>query len=348
MAPEDVTGQVVDGRYRLGPVIGRGGMGSVRRGWHEKADVPVAVKLFEPVADRDELVAATAEARALSRVHHPNLVELYDVGRRELPDGTWQMYLVLELVDGPALTARLREGPLDPGQVAVLGRGAASGLAAVHDAGVVHRDVKPGNLLLTGDERAVKVADFGIARVLDATRLTLPGTTLGTASYLSPEQAAGREVRSPSDVYSLALVLIECLTGAKAFSGTIAEVAAARLLRDPELPTGLPLGWAGLLRAMTDRDPGARPSAMEASLLLSELVPPDRVPDPTAPAAPAGPPDEPTVAVPNEGSAGDVAEALIEVRRGFDQLGLAADRRAVVEAAIGLLDDELHRHSTRP
>ncbi len=345
-ADHDETGEMLDGRYRLGPVIGRGGMATVRRGWHERAGVDIAVKLFEPIADPDDLAQAQAEARTLARVHHPGLVELYDVGRRDLADGTWQLYLVLELVAGPSLTARLRDGGLGSRGTAALGRAVAEALAAVHDAGVVHRDIKPGNLLLTGDAQVVKVADFGIARMLDGTRRTATGTTLGTASYLSPEQASGANIRTPSDVYSLGLVLLECLSGRKAFQGTVAEVAAARLTRDPEIPEGLGPDWAAVLRAMTARDPGARPSATESAMLLADL----EVQVVETAAGPGGADDEPTRAV------GDglhavaaqtaVVEGLIELRQRFEELGLTTERRAVVEAALGLLDDEVRRHAT--
>ncbi|MCV2394701.1 serine/threonine protein kinase [Actinotalea sp. M2MS4P-6] len=341
----DHAGEVLDGRYRLGPVIGRGGMATVRRGWHERAGIDIAVKLFEPVADPDDLSGPQVEATALTRVHHAGLVELIDVGRRRLADGTWQMYLVLELVAGPSLTARLRNGPLAPGEAASLGRAAAEALSAVHDAGIVHRDVKPGNLLLTGDEQVLKVADFGIARMLEATRRTMTGTTLGTASYLSPEQASGVQVRTPSDVYSLGLVLLECLTGEKAFTGTVPEVAAARLVRDPDVPASLPPDWASLLRAMTARDPGVRPSATEVGMLLADLA--VRSPEPGSPAPVL---EEMTLPVGDGLAAAEarvgVVEGLVHLRRQFEDLGLPDDRRAVVDAALGLLDDEVRRHAT--
>jgi serine/threonine protein kinase len=246
-------------------------MATVLRGHDERLDRDVALKLFAPVVDADELTRPQAEARILGAFEHPHLVRLLDVGVEPAPDGTLQMYLVLELVEGRDLAARIAAGPLGSRLTARLGEQVAQALAAVHDAAVAHRDLKPGNILLAGppDAPDAKVADFGIARIVDGTRMTMTGTTLGTVSYLSPEQAGGDPVGTASDVYSLGLVLLECLTGSKAFQGTPAEVAAARLTAPPPVPESVSAPWRALLGAMTALDPQDRPTAAQVAEVLA-------------------------------------------------------------------------------
>jgi serine/threonine protein kinase len=147
----------------------------------------------------------------------------------------------------------------------------------VHDRGVVHRDIKPANILLPNRENEVTgpqamLADFGIARIVDATRLTATGSVIGTASYLSPEQATGSALSSATDVYSLGLVLIECLTGVRSFPGTAIETVSARLIRDPEVPEQFGDGWSELLHSMTAREPTARLDALAAAAALRALA----------------------------------------------------------------------------
>src|SRR6185437_6676062 len=141
-------------------------------------------------------------------------------------------------------------------------------LAAVHSFGLVHRDIKPANILIstTGD---VKLSDFGIARELEAERLTAAADVIGTAAYLSPEQARGAEVGPPTDVYALGLVLLESLTGRREYPGQAVESAVARLLRDPVIPENLPGSWPTLLRAMTQSDPAQRPTAADVEATLT-------------------------------------------------------------------------------
>lgn len=157
-----------------------------------------------------------------------------------------------------------------------MGADLAEALHVVHAAGIVHRDLKPSNVLLedsTSPDRRfrVKLADFGIAYVVDSTRLTMPGTLVGTAAYLSPEQAKGEPPTPASDVYSLGLVLLESLTGERAFPGSMIEAATARLLRDPVVPESVGADWAGLLVAMTDRDPEQRPDALAVARSIHEF-----------------------------------------------------------------------------
>lgn len=305
-SPSEPEDTVLDGRYRLEGTLGHGGMATVHRAHDLLLGRAVAVKVFPMVHQGDdELLRNRAEILVLAALSHPALVTLYDAGAVELPDGGRQDYLVMELVDGPTLAERLHRGPLDDVQTARVGRDVAEALAEVHAQGVIHRDIKPGNVLLTGADAldlhdtsapAVKLADFGIARLVDGTRLTLTGQTLGTVSYLSPEQATGSGLGTPSDVYSLGLVLIECASGRPAFSGTPAEVAVARLTAAPEVPPTVGAGLGALLTRMTAMAPEDRPSAAEVAVALAAMVPSERtlrLPT-TDPLGPVPGPPEPT------------------------------------------------------
>lgn len=285
--PADVAqGVVLDGRYRIDAVIGQGGMATVYRARDTALDRDVAVKLFPPAPDTDEVLRHRAEITVLARLDHPGLVALHDAGSAYAGGPVQQTYIAMELVPGPTLADLLSTGPLSVVHTARLGRQLAEAIATVHDSDVVHRDIKPANILLVErgaavreDPRAalttgpiVKLADFGIARFADGARLTMTGTTLGTATYLSPEQATGAEVGPPTDVYALALVLLECLTGRKAFTGTVAEAAAARLHRDPRLPDDLDPRWRDVLVGMTRRDPAERLTMAEVARMLAPLT----------------------------------------------------------------------------
>ena len=289
--------RVLVGRYRLGERIGRGGMGDVYRATDQVLARQVAVKLFRPsVSDEALDQRHESEARVLAGLNHPGLVSVYDIGTDDE-----QPFLVMELVEGETLADLIRRGPLAPAQVASLGGQLAASLQAIHDAGVIHRDIKPANVLVCGsDDGAVlrtKLTDFGIARLVDGTRLTSTGLLIGTVQYLSPEQTVGGAVSLPSDVYALGLVLLECLTGRAAFPGVGIETAVVRLSRQPEIPAELGPRWADVLGAMTAREPEQRPTAGEVASLLSALSAPAsgeqeaasvRRVTPAAAAAPAG------------------------------------------------------------
>jgi serine/threonine protein kinase len=250
-------------RFELGEVLGRGGMADVFRAHDRVLHRDVAVKLLrETAADPSDRQRFTSEARTLAGLSHRGLVMLLDVGTADE-----RPFLVMELVDGPTLAELVSRGPVDAATVARTGQQVAEALAYAHAAGVVHRDVKPANVLLGRDGRA-RLADFGIARLLgDTVRHTRTGTTIGTAAYLSPEQVQGQEVTGAADVYALGLALLEALTGERAFAGTPTEAALARLHRDPDVPVDLP--HRELLVAMTSRDAGARPPAREVAERLA-------------------------------------------------------------------------------
>jgi len=267
--------RVLAGRYRLDRVVGRGGMATVHRAHDLVLGRDVAVKLFPSADDEaDVLLRHSAEVRILATLSHPNLVTLYDAGSVSASDGSREVYLVMELVDGPTLAEHLRAGPMDVREVTEVGRQAAEALAVVHEQQIVHRDIKPGNVLMaaTASSPQIKVADFGIARLADDTRLTMTGVTLGTVRYLSPEQVTGSALGPPTDIYSLGLVLVECLTGQSVFTGTLAESAAARLTSEPTIPDDLPPGLARLLAQMTARQPDERPTAATVAEELDRLV----------------------------------------------------------------------------
>lgn len=246
--------RVIGDRYRLEGLLGRGGSAEVWRATDLALDRQVALKLVTASGGEDANRVGD-EARLLARLSHPGLVPVYDAGT----DETGRPWVVMELVDGETLADTIRRGPMSSARVADIGARLAEALSYVHGEGLIHRDVKPANVLLGRDGR-VRLTDFGIARLVDAAKVTATGLTVGTASYLSPEQVTAEPVGTAADVYSLGLVLLECLTGKREYPGSAVEVALARLSRAPAVPTTLPDGWHGLLTAMTDRDPARRPT----------------------------------------------------------------------------------------
>jgi hypothetical protein len=268
-AIDDLSGRTFGDRFQLARVIGRGGMAAVYSAHDLQLDRSVAVKVFAAGEANDD-ARRRAETQLLARLNHPNLVTLYDA-HLAAPGTDDPSYIVMELVDGPSLRDELTRGPLPAEDVAVLAAELAEALVTVHAAGVVHRDLKPANILLalTGlpsPPYRGKLADFGIAHLVGSERITTHGMVVGTAAYLSPEQAHGAEPGPAADIYSLGLVLIESLTGHRAFPGTAAESFGARTLRDPVVPSSLPLGWAQLLTEMTARDAAARPEALDVAV----------------------------------------------------------------------------------
>lgn len=267
------VGSVVGERYRIERLIGRGGMSIVYAATDTALGRTVALKVFAgDHAGRSDFDRQSAEIGVLAGLTHPGLVTLYDAFEAAAGEGV----LVLEFVDGPDLRARLREGPLAPEAIRLLGRSIADALAYVHSHGIVHRDVTPANILLPGERShgslpVAKLTDFGIARVMESTRQTSEGSVLGTANYLSPEQAVGATVGPASDVYSLGLVLLECHTGRRAFPGTGIEALAARLHRAPEIPDTLSPAWREIIGACVAREPSDRPGADDLVRMLRRL-----------------------------------------------------------------------------
>ena len=259
------TATLLGQRYLLGPVIGRGGGADVHRAEDTETGRAVAVKVLRS-ATTDDLRRFDQEAETLARLDHPAIVRMCDQGDH---DGV--PYLVLDLIEGEPLSEVLRRGPLPEDDVIRIGVVLADALAHAHALGVVHRDVKPGNVLFdeSGD---VHLTDFGIARLTDATTVTSSGLVIGTAAYLSPEQVQGEGARPASDIYALGLVLIEALTGERAFAGPASEAALARLHRAPDVPETASRSLTLLLTAMTAFEPDQRPTAAA----IVDTLTPDR------------------------------------------------------------------------
>ena len=265
------VGSVLAGRYRLERVLGEGGSATVFGGTDQVLARPVAVKVFRGRSDDTAQTRHEREIRVASGFVHPNLVAVYDAhlaSSADERDGS-PSYLVCEYVDGQPLAQRLDGHSLPSEEVIGIGTGIAQALVVLHSVGVVHRDVKPGNVLLENSTGRAKLTDFGIARDLDTDPVTRTRDVIGTAPYLSPEQAMGERVGCASDIYSLGLVLLECLTGRREFQGDAIPAAVARLVRDPAVPADLPAPWPNLLRRMTSREADRRPTADEIAAILA-------------------------------------------------------------------------------
>lgn len=255
--------RVLADRYRLEAHLGGGGMADVYRAVDIRLTRTVAVKVFRSAAQesggRDRF---QEEARLLASLDHPGLVTIYDAGT-----DSGELFLVMQLVEGTTLSGLIASGPMSPVEVADLGQRLASVLAYVHENGIMHRDVKPSNVLVASDGR-VFLADFGISRLVDAAHRMTASGIVGTAGYLSPEQVLGADASYRVDVYALGLVLLECLTGQPEYPGTGIESAIARVSRPPRIPDDLPPALAETLRAMVADDPKQRPSAARCAELL--------------------------------------------------------------------------------
>ena len=270
-------GVLLADRYRLRELVAVGGMGEVWRAEDTVLARTVAVKVLRPeyVGDDEFRARFRAEARHAAGLAHPGIASVYDFG--ETAERAW---LVMELVDGEPLSALLsREGALGPDRTLDVVAQTAAALQVAHDGGVVHRDIKPGNLLLRPDG-VVKVTDFGIASASNTAPMTRVGTVVGTAYYLSPEQASGRGAVPASDLYSLGVVAHECLTGRRPFPFDDPIAVALAHLHDPPppLPDTVPAPVRQLVAQLLAKDPAERPgSGAELSRRATDLR--NRLPD---------------------------------------------------------------------
>jgi serine/threonine protein kinase len=251
------TPAVVGGRYELGPMVGQGGSSQVYRALDHSLRRRVAVKMLHGVeASAARSARFEREVGLQAGLKHSSLMPLLDAGAH----GTWR-YLVMPLIQGTTLADRIAFGPLTWRETQRIGTALAGALDCVHAHGIVHRDVKPSNVLL-GCNRRVLLTDFGIAcrrgEPDPAAAAHFPLT--GTAAYLAPEQVERGTIGYAGDVYALGLVLLEALTGVRAYQGNALEQAVTRLWRQPQIPASLGPEWSGLLTAMTARDPAHRPA----------------------------------------------------------------------------------------
>ena len=288
MTSDPLVGTLLDGRYRVENPIATGGMSTVYRGLDVRLDRPVALKVMDAryAGDQQFLARFHREARAIARLKDPGLVAIYDQG-----NDAAHPFLVMELIEGGTLRELLRErGPMPPHAMVAVLRPVLSGLGVAHRAGLVHRDVKPENVLIS-DDGEVKLVDFGLVRAIAEAGITSTSVILGTAAYLSPEQVRGTETGPRSDVYSAGVMAFELLTGTVPFTGDSSLlVAHQRLDRDVPAPSsvieGIPEELDQFIAQATRRDPDERftdASDMGAALsaIAEELaLPAFRVPAP--------------------------------------------------------------------
>jgi eukaryotic-like serine/threonine-protein kinase len=266
MSPRGPRGELISDRYRIEDRLGSGGMSSVFRATDTILERTVAVKILaEHLSDDERFVARfRREALAVAKLIHPNIVQIYDTGI----DGG-RHYIVMEYVRGRSGAQLLQsEGRLDPETTVEIAVQACAGLDYAHRQGIIHRDVKPGNLMILGGpagggDMTVKLADFGIARASEQTRITQVGSVVGTAAYLAPEQARGEEATPSSDVYSLGVVLYQFLTGRLPYEGaSLAELAVRQQSEQPLHPSSynedVPQAVGDAVLVALDPDPGHR------------------------------------------------------------------------------------------
>jgi eukaryotic-like serine/threonine-protein kinase len=281
-------GQLLDGRYRVESLIARGGMATVYLGTDTRLERTVALKIMhaELANDEDFVRRFVGEARSVAQLSHPNVVTVYDQGA----DGH-SLYLAMEYVPGRTLRDLLNSrGRLSPHEALDVMAGVLGGLAAAHDAGIAHRDVKPENVLLN-DSGAIKVADFGLARLLTGVSQTKSGMIIGTAAYLAPEQVAGQTADARTDVYAAGVMLFELLTGRQPHTGDTPLAVAYKHVNEVVPPPssavpGLPPALDALVALATSRDPELRPGDagqfLDAVTGVRQSLPPDGAPAPAA------------------------------------------------------------------
>jgi len=277
-APDAMRGRVLAGRYRILSRIARGGMGSVYLARNTEDGSSYAVKVL-----RDDLLLDVRvrerfmyESRAASRIVHPAVAKTFEVG--ETASG--EMFIVMEYVNGPPLRKLIRTGRMSEVRVVLVGAAIAEGLAAAHEVGVIHRDLKPENVLLPRSAQTnsvIKLVDFGIARIVDAPRITTTQHVLGTPQYISPEQAMGGPIDNRSDIYSLGVIMYEMVAGELPFYGDDAEILLRKHIKTRPVPLGEVVG-AGVVSPKLERlvmrclekSPRNRPDSMEQ--IVAELA----------------------------------------------------------------------------
>ncbi|WP_017573206.1 serine/threonine-protein kinase [Nocardiopsis halotolerans] len=269
--PGGLTGTVLSDRYRLEEQVGSGGMGTVWKATDTLLNRPVAVKLLHlsQMAEPTARERFRTEGRITAGLSHPGIAQVYDYGEEN-----GRAFLVMELVVGEPLSQVLREkGNLSPDQTLDFVYQAAKALAAAHARGVVHRDIKPGNLLVTPEDQ-LKLTDFGIARGDMSVTLTQTGMVMGTAQYISPEQASGRPATASSDLYALGVVAYECLAGTPPFTGdTPVALALAHTREDPpELPAHIPADVDHLVSSLLLKDPEERPATASEVAHMAAVI----------------------------------------------------------------------------
>jgi serine/threonine-protein kinase len=295
---------VLGDRYRLEEFVASGGMGQVFRATDKTLGRTVAVKVLLPghTSNAEFGSRFRSEARIMASIGHPGVVGVYDYG--ETPEGT--LYLVMAFVNGKPLGERInREGPLAVEDTLAIVAQAADALHAAHDKGIIHRDVKPNNLLVS-DNGGVTLVDFGVARSESVTSVTKVNAVIGTALYMSPEQASGKPISPSADIYALGVVAYHCLTGAPPFNGNSPlEIAIKHLQDEPApLPLTLPAATRALVERAMAKDPAERfptaaalasaaRDAQTATLQDTDAVPQVRTPSPKTHAAPDSEDDEP-------------------------------------------------------
>ncbi|SBT39533.1 serine/threonine-protein kinase [Micromonospora auratinigra] len=268
--------RTLGGRYELEQRVGIGGMSEVWRAHDLVLDRTVAVKLISPGQDTEatSVERIRGEARSAARLVHPNVASVHDFGTSASADGREVPYIVMELAEGETLAAHLREGPLDWRIAVRVCAEVSAALAAAHAHGIVHRDVKPANVILT--PAGVKVLDFGIATPAGAPDPTPDGIVLGTPAYLAPEQLDRQPATPAADMYALGVLLHYSLAGRLPYVASSATQLIGTRRRQPPEPLpevdGLPAEVADLCRRCLSDDPAARPSSLMAALLLAEVV----------------------------------------------------------------------------
>jgi serine/threonine protein kinase len=316
LVPSRPGPRLIDGKYRLDRLLGRGGMGAVYAGVHVELERPAAIKLLLPdlAGDPGAPERFRREARAAARLNHPHVAGVYDFGT--LPDG--ESYIVMELVEGETLRKRLAAGALPLREAVLIARQIADGIEGAHRGGVVHRDLKPSNVVVSRDHEGgpfVKVLDFGVAKLkgyatgrLDAARA---GALVGTPLYMSPEQCADQEVDARSDVYSLGVILYEMIAGRPPFEAPSAPALALKHIREQPPPLeearrGVPGSLSRLVTWALAKSPADRPqTAAELSSAL-RAVEEQLGDEPSISSRPSPPPESPTE---HEGDGGDVIDA---------------------------------------